>query len=101
MLTDKPAALNEGYNVAHGGCTNLNGLHRLLGDVLFLASGAVSEVVAPVHREFCTGDVCHSQDDIGKAKRLLGYAPTHDVRAGLTGAVKWCMAQFAPAVRRA
>jgi UDP-N-acetylglucosamine 4-epimerase len=33
----------------------------------------------PVYRDFRAGDVRHSQADIGKAHRLLGYAPTHRI----------------------
>ena len=43
----------------------------------------------PVHGEFRAGDVRHSQADIGKAQRLLGYVPTHDVEAGLREALPW------------
>ena len=99
-LTDNAAALNEVYNVAVGGRTTLNELHRLLGESL-LAIGAVSEVAPAIHREFRAGDVRHSQADIGKAQRLLGYAPTHDLRAGLSEAVGWYAAQFAPSAQQA
>jgi len=37
----------------------------------------------PVHRDFRAGDVLHSQADIGKARRLLGYEPTHSLGQGL------------------
>ena len=30
---------------------------------------------APVHRDFRAGDVRHSQADVSKARRLLGYEP--------------------------
>ena len=92
-LTDNPAALNEVYNVAVGGRTTLNELHRLLRDAL-LATGAVASVAPPIHRDFRAGDVRHSQADITKAQRLLGYAPTHDVRSGLAEAVQWYAGQF-------
>jgi UDP-N-acetylglucosamine 4-epimerase len=91
-LTDNPAALNEVYNVAVGGRTSLNELHRLLADAL-RAAGAAADVAPPVHRDFRAGDVRHSQADIGKARRLLGYVPTHDVRAGLVEAARWYATQ--------
>jgi UDP-N-acetylglucosamine 4-epimerase len=47
-----------------------------------------------VHRDFRAGDVRHSQADITKAQRLLGFAPTHGVRAGLAEAAKWYVAQY-------
>jgi UDP-N-acetylglucosamine 4-epimerase len=33
--------------------------------------------------------VRHSHADIGKARELLEYSPTHDVEAGLTEALDW------------
>ena len=50
-----------------------------------------------MHEGFRAGDVRHSQADIGKAERLLGYAPTHDLRAGLQAALPWYLARYAPA----
>jgi len=46
-------------------------------------------VQPPDFAAFRDGDVRHSQADIGKAQSLLGYEPTHDVRAGLREAVGW------------
>jgi UDP-N-acetylglucosamine 4-epimerase len=43
----------------------------------------------PIHDDFRSGDVRHSQADIGKARRLLGYHPTHDARSGLRVALPW------------
>lgn len=36
-----------------------------------------------------TGDVQHSQADIARATTLLGYAPRHDLEAGLSHTVEW------------
>jgi nucleoside-diphosphate-sugar epimerase len=36
-----------------------------------------------------TGDVQHSQADIVRATTLLGYAPRHDLEAGLSHTVEW------------
>ncbi len=43
----------------------------------------------PHLREFREGDVRHSQADISKARKLLGYAPTHRIREGLEQAMDW------------
>ena len=40
-------------------------------------------------RDFRAGDVRHSQADIGKVQRLLGYAPTHRLAAGIAEAMPW------------
>jgi UDP-N-acetylglucosamine 4-epimerase len=34
----------------------------------------------------------HSEADIGKAARLLGYSPTHDIGAGIEEALPWYLA---------
>ena len=49
-----------------------------------------------MHEGFRAGDVRHSQADIGKAERLLGYAPTHDLHAGLRAALPWYLSRYAP-----
>jgi UDP-N-acetylglucosamine 4-epimerase len=38
---------------------------------------------------FIEGDVRHSQADISKARKLLGYASTHRVREALKEAMGW------------
>ena len=49
--------------------------------------------VQPVHRDFPVGDVRHCQADIGKAQRLLGYAPTHRLAEGVAEAMPWYVGQ--------
>jgi len=91
-LVDKPAALNRVFNVAVGQRTTLVQLHELLAGALKKLDPALS--VAPaVKRDFRDGDVRHSLADIGMAANLLGYAPSHDVRAGLEQAASWYLAQ--------
>lgn len=80
-------AKNHVYNVAVGGRTTLNELFEILRDGL-LGYG-VSANVRPVYRDFRAGDVAHSQADIGKARRHLGYEPSHTVHQGVTGAIPW------------
>jgi nucleoside-diphosphate-sugar epimerase len=50
----------------------------------------------PIYRDFRPGDVRHSQADISKAQRLLGYAPTHRIADGLRAAMDWYVADLAP-----
>ncbi len=92
-LVDNSAAINEVYNVAVGTRTTLNGLHRLLGEAM-REVGAIEDFQPPVHHGFRDGDVRHSQADIGKARRLLGYVPTHDVGEGLRETVAWFAERF-------
>lgn len=80
----------EVFNVAVGERTSLNQLFAALRDGL-AEHGFVYEA-GPDYRPFRAGDVRHSEADIGKAARLLGYAPTHDVAAGLASALPWYLA---------
>ena len=83
--------VNQVYNVAVGDRTTLNILYALLRDNL--APHGVSASVQPVYRDFRAGDVRHSQADIGKAQRLLGYSPTHRLAEGVAEAMPWYVAQ--------
>jgi UDP-N-acetylglucosamine 4-epimerase len=89
-LATDAAAVNQVYNVAVGERTTLNGLYAVLRQLL-----PDLDAPAAVHEPFRAGDVRHSQADVGKAVRLLGYAPTHDLRAGLVEALPWYVARFA------
>lgn len=85
------AALNQVYNVAVGERTSLNQLYHYLRQTL-ATRFAHLEHVKPVYREFRAGDVRHSQADIGKAQRRLGYQPTHSAMQGLQEAMRWYVA---------
>jgi UDP-N-acetylglucosamine 4-epimerase len=81
-------ARDQVYNVAFGERTTLNELFVLIREEV-ARHKAEAAAATPVHRDFRPGDVRHSLADIGKAKRLLGYAPTFDVRQGLRLAGDW------------
>lgn len=81
------AARNQVYNVAVGDRTTLNQLFGLLRDNL--ADHGVSPNTQPTYRDFRAGDVRHSQADVSKAVRLLGYQPTHRLAQGVEVAMPW------------
>lgn len=83
-----PDVLGQVYNIAVGGRMSLNGLFAALR-ALVLERHPERIVPAPVYEGFRPGDIRHSQADIGKARRLLGYDPTYDVAAGLREALPW------------
>ncbi len=94
-VTD-PAALNTVYNVAAGGRTTLNALYgmlqrRLLPDFPHLQGKSA------IHGEFRAGDIRHSNADISKAGRLLGYQPSHGIEAGLDESLGWYLSHAVPA----
>jgi len=71
-----------------GARTSLNELFELLR-VQLLPDYPALKSCRPVHREFRPGDIRHSQADITKARRLLGYVPTHSVEQGLQETLAW------------
>src|SRR5690554_695140 len=61
------AARNQIYNVAVSGRTDLNKLFAAIKSTI--TENGVAYAKEPVYRDFRTGDVRHSQADIGKAQR--------------------------------
>jgi UDP-N-acetylglucosamine 4-epimerase len=94
-LTDRTDALNQVYNVAVGDRTSLNELFTLLRDLL-TGNGVPVQGARAAYFEFRPGDVRHSEANIWKAMRLLGYQPTHDLPAGLAEALPWYIRQYQP-----
>jgi UDP-N-acetylglucosamine 4-epimerase len=92
---EDPAALNQVYNVAVAERTTLNELFALERSLLGERFPQIRDR-RPQYREFRAGDVRHSQADISKAGRLLGYAPTHRVREGLSQAMRWYVDSLLP-----
>jgi UDP-N-acetylglucosamine 4-epimerase len=81
-------AFNQAYNIAVGRRTTLDELFELLR--VRLAPRHPTLVGArPLYGPPRPGDVTHSLADIGKARRLLGYEPTHSIEQGLDEALDW------------
>ncbi|MHC5347858.1 NAD-dependent epimerase/dehydratase family protein [Metapseudomonas furukawaii] len=85
-------AKNQIYNVAVGGRTDLNQLFFYLKETLSANGIAYSKDV--VYRDFREGDVRHSQADISKAERQLGYSPRFSIQAGIRCAMPWYIGFF-------
>jgi UDP-N-acetylglucosamine 4-epimerase len=81
-------AVNNFYNIALGGETTLLQLWQMLRERLLPRHPHLREA-KPVFRPFQPGDVRYSRADIGKARRLLGYEPTHRIENGLDEALDW------------
>jgi UDP-glucose 4-epimerase len=90
---EAPGAAGEVINVATGGRISLN---QLLGTM----NRIVGTDIRPVYTEPRAGDVRHSQADIVKAQRLLGYAPTVSLEDGLRKTIDWCRGEAAAAADR-
>lgn len=83
----------QAYNVACGRETSLNQLFEKIRDGLAAHQPAVASA-APAYEPARQGDIRRSLADIGKARRLLGYEPTHQIDAGLQEALHWYAAQL-------
>lgn len=92
-----PEALDQVYNIALGERTTLTELFTLIQSALRRQSPEVPEQ-SPVYGDFRPGDVRHSLADIGKARRLLGYRPTHRLGQGLDLAMEWYRRHVIPRV---
>tara|TARA_R110001592_G_scaffold56347_1_gene171862 strand:+ start:561 stop:1562 length:1002 start_codon:yes stop_codon:yes gene_type:complete len=88
MLTEKEEAINTVYNVACGDRIDLNNLVLLLKKYLSQFDPNIMDVnitYGPSRK----GDVPHSLASIEKAKKLLGYNPSHNLENGLKEAIIW------------
>lgn len=90
--TADDAARSEVYNVAVGDRTTLNDLFCALQAALM--DCGVSYARPPIYRDFRAGDVRHSQAEISKAARLLGYQPEFSINSGIAKAMPWYVEQI-------
>jgi nucleoside-diphosphate-sugar epimerase len=79
-------ASGQVINVATGGRISLNDLFTTLRTI-------IGANVEPEYLPERAGDVRDSQADIGKAKRILGYAPVVSFEEGLRRTVEWYRSQ--------
>ena len=75
-------AAGEAFNVAYGG-------REYLIDIYYGLTKALGVDVEPIFGPPRAGDIRHSNADIGKAKRLLGYAPDWSFERGIQAAIEW------------
>ena len=88
-------AAGEVYNVAVGDRTTLNELYAAIR--CELEDRDVEVRLPAVHEDYRAGDVRHSQADIAKARKLLGYEPSHTVAQGIAAAMPWYLDYFTQA----
>lgn len=72
----------EVFNVAYGG-------REYLIDIYYSLTKALGKDIQPIFGPSRKGDIKHSNADISKAKRLLGYSPEYDFASGLEEAIEW------------
>jgi len=81
-------ATDQVYNVALNDQTSLNKLYKMIEERLIQRTEGLSKKT-PIYRDFRAGDVRHSLADISKAKKLLGYEPSHKIAIGLDESMDW------------
>lgn len=84
------------YNVGCGERISLNELFGTLRSALAKFRPEIAEM-KPIHDDFRSGDVRHSQADVGKIRRNLGFVPTHLLELGLRETLPWYVELFAGA----
>jgi len=91
--TTFPGAIDQVYNIAVGESTSLNDLYSLLKIILSYHYPHL-KVAEPLYREFRAGDIRHSLANVEKAKDMLGYQYSQNLRTGLLLAMPWYSTQF-------
>ena len=75
-------AAGQAYNIAYGG-------REYLIDIYYGLTKALGVQVEPNFGPDRKGDIKHSNADISKAKRLLGYDPDWSFDRGIQAAIEW------------
>ena len=75
-------AAGEAYNIAYGG-------REYLIDIYYGLTKALGVNIEPNFGPDRKGDIKHSNADISKAKRLLGYDPDYSFEDGIKLAIDW------------
>ena len=91
--TENKDAIGEVFNTAVGERANLLEMTSLLKKYLTEYKQEISQVEI-IHGPERLGDIPHSHASIEKAKKILGYKPTHNLQEGLKEAVKWYWGYF-------
>ena len=80
-------AAGNAFNIAYGG-------REYLIDIYYDLCKALDKDVEPNFGPDRAGDIKHSNADISKAKKLLGYDPEYDFKKGIELAIEWYKANL-------
>lgn len=75
-------AAGQAFNIAYGG-------REYLIDIYHALTKALDRYIEPIFGPERAGDIKHSNADITKAKKILGYNPEYDFERGLNEAIDW------------
>ena len=72
----------EAFNIAYGG-------REYLIDIYYTLAKALGKNIEPIFGPDRAGDIKHSNADISKARKMLGYEPEYDFAEGIQLAIGW------------
>ena len=72
----------QAFNIAYGG-------REYLIDIYHLLTQTLGKDINPIFGPDRKGDIKHSNADISKARRLIGYNPEYNFERGLNEAINW------------
>lgn len=72
----------EAFNIAYGG-------REYLIDVYHHLTNALKKDIEPIFGLERAGDIKHSNADISKAEKMLGYSPDYSFEMGIKEAIEW------------
>jgi len=75
-------AAGEAFNIGYGG-------REYLIDIYYGLTTALGKDIEPIFGPDRPGDIKHSNADISKAKKLLGYDPDYSFAEGIKLAIEW------------
>lgn len=75
-------AAGQAFNIAYGG-------REYLIDIYYTLTQTLGKKIEPIFGPDRAGDIKHSNADISKAKKLLGYEPEYDFAKGIKLAINW------------
>ena len=88
ITTTNQAAVNQVYNTAVGDCVSLLEMSDNIKEGLSAYDASIKNIEL-TFGPFREGDIPHSQASIEKAKKLLGYQPTHNFKEGIKESLEW------------
>lgn len=77
----------QAFNIAYGG-------REYLIDIYYTLTKALGKNIEPKFGPDRKGDIKHSNADISKARKLLGYDPQYDFERGLNEAIEWYLSNL-------
>ena len=86
-LNQSIALARAGAHVYHAGCIGTDG--EFLIDIYYGLTKALGVQIEPNFGPDRAGDIKHSNADISKARKNLGYDPDWSFQKGIAAAIEW------------